>query len=121
MVPPGFKECLVRRYERYLATEYSLSSQNGDLEQARWKSNVFDATMPGLPQVIDADESKESVKVTWRDINSLVCRGAHDTLSGDKLAAQFEDPTTGESVRVVYYKGFNGSLSIILFLVNLSC
>lgn len=109
MAPSGFKERLVRRYERYLAADRPLSTQDGSLEEARWKSNVFDAIVPSVPQVIDSDEVQSSRQVTWRGVNQVICHNAHDTVSGDKLAPEFEDCETGARLRIVEYEGLKGT------------
>ena len=115
MVPSGFKECMVRRYERFLSTESSLSSQNGALEEARWSQDIFDKMMPGSPVVVSNGQQLPTAEVTWRQVNTLVCKNAHDTLSGDALAPQLEDIETGARIRTVKCEGLLGTSSDMNF------
>ena len=58
MVPSGFKERLVRRYERYLGRRELLSTQNGEAEESHWRHEIFDALLPGVPKVVASPEGK---------------------------------------------------------------
>lgn len=102
MVPSGFKDCLVRRYERYLAGTGLLCAQNGALDEACYKSEAFDALLPGTPKV--HKNPKNATVPTWREVNTYVCGNAKDQLTGEAMAPHFEYVGTGQRVRILKYK-----------------
>lgn len=86
MVPSGFKQRLIRRYERYMGAEKDLAIQNGAANEAHANYATFDSLLPGQPTVI-ANPRNEPLP-TWRQINTYVCRNGIDTISGERMAPQ---------------------------------
>lgn len=106
MVPSGFKQCMVRRYERYLSGEKMLSIQNGAAEKARWDEEIFDAMLPGKPTVVSNPNNKK--EPNWRELNEFVCRNGIDTMTGEIMAPQYQYRESGERVRVINYQSMKG-------------
>ena len=106
MVPSGFKQCMVRRYERYLGGEKMLSIQIGAAEKARWDEEIFDAMLPGKPTVVsNPNNNKEP---NWRELNDFVCRNGIDTMTGQIMAPHYEYRESGQRVRVISYRSMKG-------------
>ena len=102
MVPSGFKQCLIRRYERYLSSTQMLSTQNGTAKKAQWDREIFDALLPSRVKVVRF--SAEATRIpSWREICSYVCKNGNCTLDGEAMAPQYEYKETGERVRIVNY------------------
>ena len=112
MVPNGFTDCLVRRYERYLSGTDLLCAQNGVLDEACFKAEAFDALLPGTPKV--HKNPQNAAVPTWREVNTYVCGNAKDQLTGEAMAPHFEYMSTGQRVRILKYKN-TGIESMILF------
>ena len=94
MVPSGFKERIPRRYERMLAGERSLSSQNGLREEAKTNSQVLDAMLIGPRKFVGSHG-----RVTMPEWYELV-----NWVHSKDEAREFENLATGETIRVIAYK-----------------
>lgn len=94
MVPSGFKERTIRRYERMLCGERSLSSQNGLLDEAQMNEEIFTAMMHRPFNVLKNPEGVP--QPSWYELVKHVHK-ANDE------ARQFEHRETGDLVRVVVY------------------
>lgn len=107
MVPSGFTQCLIRRYERFLGGQAMLSTQNGAAEKHRWNEETFGALLPGNPAVVFNPSHID--EPNWRELNNFVCRNAVDQVGGEKMAPHYEYKETGERVRVISYRGMKGT------------
>ena len=65
-------------------------------------AEIFDALLPGQPKV--HANPKNAKAPDWRKVNLFVCRNGTDTISGEKMAPQYERTTTGERIRILRYK-----------------
>ena len=117
MVPSGFKQCLVRQYERYLGGRQLLSTQNGAADESGWDSEIFDTMLPGRPRVVSNPKNK--VEPTWRELNTFVCRDAVDTVTGEEMAPHYEYKGSGERVRIIRYNTMEGEQTVLLPLSTL--
>lgn len=95
MVPSGFKDRIPRRYERMLAGERSLSSQNGSEEKAKRDNQVLNAMLTGPRKFVGPHEGV--MVPEWHEL-------VHWVHNKDEEAREFENLTTGEIVRVIGYK-----------------
>ena len=109
MVPSGFKQCFVRKLERYLSNTQPVSTQDGTLELAYTKAHIFDTALPGEPKVVHNPHNKPAP--SWRTLNSLLCKDLYDTLGADCVAPEYEDSKTGERFRLLSLKGMRSTVS----------
>ena len=114
MVPSGFTQRLIRRYERWLSEQTYLSMRNGKREEVQAINEAFDALLPGIPKLLKNPSCHP--QPSWRDINTYICRNGVDTVSGEAMAPEYEYCETGARVRVLRYKDMEGDLSPSLFL-----
>jgi len=119
MVPAGFKECLVRRHERYLCSNRPLSEQDGSKEKARHEHECFDAILTGAPKVVANPDGRPAP--SWREVNTFVCRNGHDTISGELMAPHYEDIATGERLRIINYGNMKSMYNQPALLSQLWC
>ena len=108
MVPSGFKQRLIRRFERYLSGSTPLSVQNSKLEEAQWDKAAFDALLPGSPMVVATPTCHP--QPSWQEINRFICSNGIDTLSGEAMAPHYEYRDNGERVRILRYKDMESRL-----------
>ena len=95
MVPAGFKECIPRGYDCMLAGERPLSPQDGCKEEAKTNNQILNGKLTGPRKFIGSAEA--AVMPEWYELVNYM-------LGKDEEAREFENPTTGEQVRVIAYK-----------------
>lgn len=100
MVPSGFKQCLIRRYESFLGVTTPMSTQNGTARHPSWDIEIFEALVPGnLGVVVNLLDGEEPI---WQAVNTSSRRNGVDTLSHDS-------PTSGERVGLINDRGVQGT------------
>ena len=109
MVPSGFKQRLIRCYERYLGGTQFLSIQNGAAKRAQWDMENFDALLPGTVKVVENLTNTTTIP-TWRELSHYVCTNGTCTIDGEAMAPQYEYTATKELVRIIQYGVLKGRL-----------
>ncbi len=94
MVPAGFKERVPRRYERMLACEKSLSSQNGMLDDARTNQEILRGMMDRPFKVLKNPTGAPEPQ--WYELVNWVHNHEDE-------ARRYEHRETGELVRTIKY------------------
>ena len=115
MVPSGFKQCLIRRYERYLSGTQMLSTQNGAAKHGQWDKEIFDALLPEEVNVVGNPSGTTTIP-TWRELCHFVCTNGTCTVDGEAMAPQYEYKATGEKVRIIKYGMLKGKLMATFLL-----
>ena len=102
MVPSGFQQRLIRRYERHLGSTQLLSTQNGAAKKAQWDNENFDTLLPGTVKVV-SNPAEATTIPTWRELCHHVCTNSACTIDGEAMAPQYDYPFMGETVRIIKY------------------